>query len=167
MKTIFEEYGKFIITAIVVIALIAVIFGVVKITDVMGGAVDVEASLATSRSEEAVGDIAIREKPTINISSSASTHIYADDIFQPLASVSCLDADGSEISASVVDIVFIDNANGTQTNVLSKYDSANDKFDIETAIGKTGTLAVTYKATDGYSLTTIRTISFVVDVARS
>lgn len=167
MKTTFEEYGKFILVAIVVVSLIVLMFGVVKITDVMGDAVDVEASIATSKSEEVVGNIAERCKPSIELSDAVSAHIYLDDIFEPLASVYCCDADGDKIAANVISMMFIDYSNGSQTDVMGAYNGTDDEFNIGEAIGRPGMLAVTYKATDAHNLSTIKTITYVIDVARS
>lgn len=163
MRLVIEEYGKVILVMIVVVAVLVCVFGVLNIVGVMGDAANVESNLSVSKSEEAVETITSRTKPKISLTDTSTTHLYIDDVFKPLATVQCTDADGAKIVVSITDMVFIDAADSSRTDVLSFYDSTTDEFDISDAISKTGTLAVSYKAVDGHSIAVRKTICFIID----
>lgn len=163
MQKMFEEYGKVIIVVFAVLLILGTIFGGVKIIEVMGGATNVESSINHADSENAVKFVADREKPTISVADAKSLHLYTNQVFQPLSTVACSDADGAALVAKVKNIVFIDGETGAHDDVTEHYNSAEDKLDISTDIKKAGALAVTFEVSDDYNITTIKTISYVID----
>lgn len=165
MQKIFEEYGQTILVIIVAIALLGTIFGGIRFFGVMRDEMDVDAKVSYVKSESALEDFTERAKPNIDVVDTDSLHLYTNEIFKPLASVKCADADGNALVPTVVDITFIDGSDGSKTEYTGSYNETTDEFDIPTVIGKTGTLAVTYKVKDSYNVITKKTISFVIDVS--
>lgn len=164
MQKMFDEYGKVIIAVIAVLLIVATVFGGVKIMQVMGNVTNVESSINHANSEDAVKFVADREKPTISVTDTNSLHLYTNQVFQPISTVTCSDADGLTLVAKVKSIVFIDGENGAHDDVTEHYNRSDDKLDISTDINKTGALAVTFEVSDDYNITTIKTISYVIDV---
>lgn len=167
MKAIFEEYGKVIIAIIAIVALCATIFGGIQIYKVMGNEMNVDTDISHSKSEDAVKVVSNRVKPNIYISESDDLHLFVNQVFKPVETVSCYDADGNALDVIVTSILFIDNSDGSQVELVGDYDKVNDKLDIPTVLTKPGVLAVTYKAIDSYNVTASKTISYVVDAVES
>ena len=167
MQNIFEEYGKTILAVIVAVALLGCILGGSYFIKTMRDEMDVNNNVSYSKSDEALESLLNRPKPTIEVSDTSLLRLHVNETFSPVASVTCTDVDGNALVPTVVSIVFIDSTNGTRTEFIEKYDSDNDVFDIPSVIGKTGTLSVAYKGTDGYNVVAKKTLSFVIDVASS
>lgn len=162
MKSIFEEYGSVIIAVIVGVLLFALIFGGIQLYKVIGDGVDVETTFNHSESEKVVKQVSERTAPDISVSDTTKLHLYADQVFKPISTISCVDADGAAVEVSVSKILFI-NSNGVQSNITTSYDAETDELDLSTAVNETGVLSVTFQAVDNYKVKAIKSISYVVD----
>lgn len=162
MKTIFEEYGKVILAIIAVALLLGLIFGGIHLYEVLGKGADAGTVFNHSESEEAVKQAADRNAPTISIADTDDLHLYVDRVFNPVATVSCVDNDGVAVAVSVTSMVFTD-ATGTQKEVVGSYDAEADELDVPNVLKEPGVLSVTFQAIDSYNITAIKTISYVVD----
>lgn len=148
------------------VALFGIVFGGIQLMDTMGAELGAGTILSHSKSEEALEDFATSAKPTISVTSAEALHLYEDQVFKPIASVLCTDKEGNAITPSVKNIVFVDDEESTQTEILEYYNKNADTLDISAVIGKPGTLVVSYVATDASNVSTTKTIAFVVDAAQ-
>lgn len=167
MQKIFEEYGQTILVFIVAVALLGCIFGGAYFFKTMNEEMNVNADISYSKSDEALESFSNRTKPTIAVLSTDLLHLHTNETFKPIASVSCTDAEGNTLVPTVLSIMFIDGNDGSKTEFIGDYNITADEFDVSSVIGKTGTLAVTYKAADSHNVITKKTISYVIDVSLS
>ena len=168
MRTIFEEYGKVIIAVFVAIALLGIIFGGIHIYKVMGDTANVETVFNHTDSEKAIDYVSKRTAPTISVPADGLLHLYTNQVFKPLRTIKCWDAEGVELTAEVVSIVFIDNELNSKTELINYYDGNSNTLDLASLpeeFNKTGSIAVTFRAVDNYNIVAIRTISYVVDAS--
>ena len=154
------------LVCIVAVALFGIVFGGIQLMDTMGAELSVGTNLSYSKSEAALENFATSAKPTVSVTSAEALHLYEDQVFKPIASVLCTDKEGNEITPSVKNIIFVDSEDSTQTEITEYYNKEEDTLDISAVIGKTGTLAVSYIATDATSVTTTKTIAFIIDAAQ-
>ena len=185
MNGIFEEYGKSIVIVIVSAILFVTIFSGLNLLGVLGNEADIETDISHIEGEGALKDITDRAKPSIYIPDemSDSLIIYRNIAFQPLKNIVCKDADGATLSPTITSILFKDHE-GNKTEFISNYNSTADivilnfshykdthklcsadelNISNEADYHNCGTVIVTYKATDSYNITTVKSIAFVID----
>lgn len=169
MRTIFEEYGKVIIAVLVVVSLLGIIFGGIQIYKTMGEPVNVETVFNHSESEEAVGKVAQRTAPTISIPNNNALHVYANNVFDPVSTVKCWDAEGVTLTPEITSILFVYGESQKKELVeyykSEEYGGAN-KLDLSLLpdeLKTTGSLTVKFRVVDSYNIVALKTISYAVD----